>query len=208
MDSDKSYPCDDYGASAKSAMQAYNHNKNTYPLQLYILNVRAKENVIPPSILMWLGDLSRHQTLLTLARKESDELYWDLLRFINLKDGVTYKKVFEKYASYKDLFAVLGYDLSSVNSVDLDKCCIEGIGSNALNKFRIKILRHGYLDDFENAVRMHCSEDVCQRKKVMAERCNHLIEHMPSFLEREWSAITEQIITFGICFPETERFVS
>ena len=56
MDSDKNFEDDTTGDSFNSAKRIYKENKDKHIIDLYQLNIREKENLVPPSILLLMDN--------------------------------------------------------------------------------------------------------------------------------------------------------
>lgn len=208
MDSDKCEENAPIGRSAQSAEDAFDAYKNLYPIQLHILNVRAKENIIPPTILIWEEKLAKNPLLVKLSQKETDPDYYELLRYINIKDGIKNFQLFRDCAKYKTQIEKLGYKWPDADAEKDKKYFAEGIGSRALDLFRKNQLRHHLQAKLDTLEEHGCDTVMCNKIRADVARSHQLTQYMPSYLKNDWINIENLVVTFGMAFPETVSLIS
>lgn len=146
-DSDKKYPESDFGQTLKKLLQIENKYKNTSIINVYPLKVRAKENLIPPSLyLIGTGHSvkSHLEKLQTIEKQNSEKLF-----YFNIKDGYKVKHFKdEKFIEYfGDVFKEIE-DLVSCSVEDIDtkidgeEVIVSGI-KGIVEQFTYNILDNG-----------------------------------------------------------------
>ncbi len=118
-DSDKKYPSSTIGQTLSKLLQTENQYNNSCILNVYPLPVRAKENLIPPSLyLKGTGHtVKSHLEKLQLIEDDSSEK----LLYFNIKDGYKVKHFKdEKFIEYYRSVFTRVEDLVSCSMDDLD----------------------------------------------------------------------------------------
>lgn len=203
VDSDKDYIGCARGCTSAGAHKAYNKVKNNHVINIYELGVRERENLFPP--ILYKVITHNHQKLLDIVDEHID--IEDFIKYIDIKDGVKYKKydLFEKEngnnkwdVMYKNFIErCKAEDLFEEPETDQsDFKCIKGIGPNLCDLLN-DILLEPDKYKFEINFHTHCIPNR-DKGKIMQVR-NNLLELIPDYLLDEWNRIYELLFSWGCC---------
>lgn len=207
MDSDKKQESDPTGSSANSALSALSEHQDTYVISVHVLHVRAKENVIPPNLLSIHSQLNTPLVKKLSTGVENPKCY-DLLKFINLKNGIKDLRASKEYTYYKDAFELLGI-CPPDESDGSDPVNFNGIGSKGMDCFVRDVLNHQYDKEYTKLLKDEdISEDTKQKKKRQADQSHELLNNLPDYIKQQWDDIKQLIIDYGITIPPTFGFIS
>lgn len=208
MDSDKKSKTDKYGASAKNAIEIFNREKDKYPIALYVLSVRMKENLFPPDILTLETNIANKNFLTSLIPYKNDSHFEDFFRFFNFKDTVLVKDC-EKISSFRTNLEEVGivWPCGESDAMIRENILIQGIGPNGLENFRQNILKHRLDKKYEKMLQIPCSEESCEKVHETMIKTHKLLQCVQKPWLEDWKAIEQIVIDFGISFPEAMAFV-
>lgn len=207
MDSDKKRESDSFGPSAKSALRALAVCKNINAISVHVLSVREKENVIPPNILLIHPQFNNNELVKTLSKGVCMPECYELLKFINIKDGIQNVKTSKEYEFHQNACDMLG--LLKVPTNPLSGDCVDGIGGNSISCFVKDVLNHEFDCRYERACKNDgVSADTLERLKKLADAAHNLLPHLPEYIKPEWDEIEQLVTDYGITIPLTIGLVS
>lgn len=90
-DSDREYKSSTIGDTARGIEDVYNRNRETYITDIHILNVREKENLIPPNLYNMCSKSSNSKKdMKILEYIFNNDLLRELYYYSDIKDGIKY----------------------------------------------------------------------------------------------------------------------
>lgn len=89
VDSDKKYDNDEYGETARNVLKKYENLRRKYVTGYYILNVREKENMIPPNLYSFVSDDETLKSDLYILDKISkNNKLKEVYKYGDIKSGI------------------------------------------------------------------------------------------------------------------------
>lgn len=207
VDSDRKYKDDSIGSTAKDAQRVFRRKENNYPIDLYILDVRMKENLFPPRLLLLDGVIANREMLERLEAKIDCPKYENVFKFFNFKEGIKYKNC-EKNMMFKDQLEEIGYIWPTEEDVKAspEKILVKGMGADGLKAFHQEIINHKIDDRYYDAEKRRCKEEHKRLIKEKVDRARKVLEYADPYWRGDWQCIEQIVVNFGITFPETMHF--
>ncbi|ANC06739.1 MULTISPECIES: hypothetical protein [Bacillus cereus group] len=206
-DSDKTYPTDKIGSTLLMLRRTYNSHRHNKITELLELDVREKENLIPPSLYLLCHNVYSKEFLLKLCKIENSHIHQEKLRYIDLKDGITAKslKTNIERKSYLEGFFYDASDLiactfEEIDSRDDEFLIMQGIGGN-LDKFSTDVLDDGLEKKLaqKKGVSLHTPipEYVIKELEGNILKKQKLFDELPGYLKADWEKLSKKIISWG-----------
>ena len=207
VDSDRKYKDGPIGSTAKKAQRVVKRNENSYPIDLYILNVRMKENLFSPHLLLLDGAIANREVLERLKTKIDCPEYENVFRFFNFKEGIKYKNC-EKNMMFKEQLEGIGYTWPTEEDIKAspEKIMVEGMGTDGLKTFHQEIINHRIDDRYREAEKRRCKEEHKRVIKEKVDRARKVLEYADPYWRDDWQRIEQIVVNFGMAFPETMHF--
>lgn len=201
VDSDKTKSTSSKGSTAKDLLRFITRNPTSIVATPYILKVREKENLIPPSFYIKLSQHQNNKWLSFLSTVEDDDEYIEFLRFSDIKDDVGKVNDVSNYSSI----------MQKIHTFITDDN--KGVGKNAVTQFKDLILDHGITtkkNDFIQKISggmgvKNNSNDTLEYLSRIEDFSNHIIDYIPKYLKEDWYEIYDLVAVFGCCLPEMIR---
>lgn len=221
LDSDKKAYNDKLGSTANQALRVYSKYSKNHLTDLYVLEVREKENLIPPSIYS-LCNKSKHYKQLDVLEAiynnpDSNEEY----KYLDIKDGISYYELSKNKGIKVQLEKIIN------NSINPDKKLLNKESHEFSEEEKKKkildglevLTKHVHNDVFNGEILKYIKkkesmlEDESKLKTVQKERLidelyklreNYkkskslltLISNDPILLN-DWEMISQKILTWG-----------
>lgn len=217
LDSDKTCKKDEKGSTAKKVEKVRDEyeDKVTY---VCILDVREKENLIPPSFYKLCSNGINSELIDKLIKLE-DTCYGSInfLRYGDIKDGITLKKYIETKSRKKCIFKCYS-DLICDNikrdfpNIDeLEECeknyetkeVVLGVGGNASQYFKKQVLDKEIvqvLNQKKRVYEINANEGLEKDIKDLERNINiseNLFKHLPNYIKDDWIEICNTILAWG-----------
>ncbi|WP_282154813.1 hypothetical protein [Cytobacillus gottheilii] len=204
-DSDMKYPNSSEGQTLKKLKQKENQYMSTNIIEVYPLQVRAKENLIPPSLyLLGTGNsYKNHLKKLELIEKLNSEQ----LLYFNIKDGYKVKHFkdlrFMEY--YKNIFLEVD-DLISCSIEEIDKktdddeIVVNG-AKGIVEKFTYYFLENGIEQELQSKKRLSNPSpqllSVISEMEAILEKKENLFNNLPEYILEVILDLCKKIISWG-----------
>lgn len=204
-DSDKKYPTCSEGKTARGIRNIYNLNKNNNITEIHILNVREKENLIPPDIYMMCTKSSNSKKDLQILKDIYDnDILKNLYLFGDIKDGIRTDDIFE----LKEVCCTVLEEDIIKKSMNQKHKITNGIGY-MLSNVEKEILC-GKLKDVINEKKkvLDRNKDNVGLKNEIIKlneiylRANNLFDTISPDIKKEWEEISGKILTFACCISQ------
>lgn len=201
-DSDKKYP----NGSEGQTLKQLNKIKNKYEeniIGVYSTQVRAKENLLSPSLYLLGVNPSSKQHLEMLKKIEEKIDICDRLLYLNIKDGYKVKHFNDtEFREYYDVFfAEIQKEMAfSLEGMDSDKQAFPGM-KGIVEQFTYNILDDGLekqlleksrIPDITEEIRYSINE--LERK---IEKKNELFNQIPQYLTEYITQLCRKLISWG-----------
>ncbi|MGE0977847.1 hypothetical protein [Bacillus cereus] len=206
-DNDKSYPTDHEGETLTQLKNVHSKYYKDNAVELYGLNVREKENLIPPSMYRMCCNGSAKDVLKKLEQIEELTEHQSKLMYLDIKEGIKAKNIKdEQYKEYyRELFEVVDLISCSLDEVyekkDEDILMI-GIGKK-LDAFIKDVFEGGLEANLEDKKKIAQTEGIPDYviKKLEEDilKKKNLINNLPDYLKNEWKDLSHKIISWGCC---------
>lgn len=124
VDSDKKYKGDSIKDTSRKVKSIYEQNKSKYVTDLYILDVREKENLVPTTMYEWCYSSKMHEESIRYLKflEKSNDLQ-DLYKYCDIKDGITISELFKCKDNYNLLNQYLHNQILKFTlNEDIDMC--------------------------------------------------------------------------------------
>jgi hypothetical protein len=210
-DSDKKYPSSGIGQTLKKLLQIENQYKNTSIINVYPLQVRAKENLIPPSLYL-IGtehSVKSHLEKLQLIEKRSCEK----LLYFNIKDGYKVKHFKdEKFIEYfrnvfmevEDLVACSIDDISI--KTDDEEVVVNGL-KGIVEQFTHNILDNGIELRLQGKRRLQDPPPqvlsiITELEAILGQK-EDLFNNLPQYIREIILELCKKILSWGCSKGET-----
>ena len=220
MDSDKNHHEDDVGESLKNARKICNKYKDKYYVYLFETNFREKENIIPPSFyLLFNKKVNNAKFIEYLGLLEKNSQYQEILRYLNIKDGIQskiYKNSDSRWKTvYNDFFRELDqnnfliYKLNDIGEINDDIIILEGIGNKAVEKFTSLILCGGLSKEKEKLIFAKSNGRKISEWQIKSITDNEikikkLFNILPEYIKNDWYLLCREILIWGCCASDTQ----
>lgn len=181
-DSDKEYENCDLGNTAKKVINAVNNAKNAI-MEYYIIGVREIENLIPIDFYSLISNSNVDLLLDCIKNFSQNE---EFMKYVNIKDGVSnycLDNADEKWHKLYDDFIQMCKENGIYNRKEdgyRSKICVKGIGSNQINRIRVKLFKKDNQLNFEILGTNYDRKDC-----------------MPQYIINEWSNIYNYLLNYG-----------
>lgn len=207
MDSDKKREGDSFGTSAKSALRALAAGKNMNAISVHVLSVREKENVIPPNLLLIHPLFNNNELVNALSKGICMPECYELLKFINIKDGIQDVKTSKEYEFHQNACEALG--LLKMPTIPSNGNHVDGIGGNGISCFVKDVLNHGFDSEYKRVCEIEgVPADTLEKLEKLADATHNLLQDLPEYIKPEWAEIEQLITDYGITIPPTLGLVS
>ncbi|MCZ8533033.1 hypothetical protein [Psychrobacillus psychrodurans] len=210
-DSDKRYPESGIGQTLTKLLKIEQKHIDRSILSVYPLPVRAKENLIPPSLYL-IGtehSVKRHLEKLYLVEKENSEK----LLYFNIKDGY-------KVKHFKDEKFIEYYGNLFVDVEDLVSCSIDDISTKSDDGEVVVNGIKGIVEQFTNNILDNGIEQKLQVKErlqdpspqilriiteleAILETKKHLFNNLPQYIEEIIIELCKKLLSWGCSKGET-----
>lgn len=208
MDSDKKFTGDIIGSSANSAQKIVRKYAEVTDniICLHILNVREKENLIPPSCLLMVEQINSAENLLAVLSQLEDCKYSEeFLRFVDIKSGMKLKE-YERFAPTKyNIPLQLICDVINTEHEDKEARIFEGIGSSFVENFCNDVLCGGLKNSLEDMKVRKVPIRSQQKIKNKLDKADKLLELAPAYIKNDWEEIYTRVLQFGCCLSPKLR---
>ncbi|WP_460271927.1 hypothetical protein [Bacillus sp. NEAU-Y102] len=206
-DNDMNHPKAKRGETIVQLEKVYKRHEKTSIIDLYELNVREKENLIPPSMYLMCCNNSSKDILIELEKIENSQEHQTKLKYIDIKDGIKVKSVkdehYKKY--FRELFEVvnlIGCSLEEIDQKNNKEVLMPGIGGK-LEDFIKDVFEDGLEIKLEQkklvAQKIDSLDDIIQKMEYDILKKKNLIDNLPDFLKDEWHTLCNKIISWGCC---------
>jgi len=219
MDSDKDYSEDNVGTSLRNARAIYYEKEKNHIINLYELKVREKENLIPPSIFLLMEKPVRKELLDYLSSLEGDTEKSQILRYLDIKDGLKAKKwksnnnqwhkLYGELLESLDTKGLLACSLEDIQSKNEDDLILYGIGCSAVEKFQKEVLCDGLIKKkktkeelLNNGVQI--PQEQIDELQCKVEITRNLFKNLPEYIIDDWIDICEEVLAWGCCALESD----
>lgn len=198
LDSDKLYANGKRGDTYRGANTVYKRIKNDHIMHMKELNVREKENLIPPRLYLCVTENCKVllEILDDLVEREN------IIKYFDLKDGVKFKNITdEKWMNnYKEIFDKCNekniYNEPPEEMEERDNfLCIKGIGAKLCDMVNATILEPSerYVDYMEQ-------HSISEDKRILVTDIRYkVMDVLPEYLRIEWEEIFELLFSWGCC---------
>ncbi|MDU1538290.1 MAG: hypothetical protein E6902_01610 [Paeniclostridium sordellii] len=213
-DSDRKYPEDTIGDTARYAWNIYENHKSDKIIYMHKLGVREKENLIPPSFYMLCTNGINTESLKNLMKLELlNNSKSEFLKYVDIKDGVELKTYRGENKNCIDFIKniieehpeLLACDLEKEK--DLNSKVILGAGSKAMDTFYRDILEDN-LDNIlkEKLIALEKYNNKNLQSEIEELKCrilkkDSLFINLPAYIEEEWYKLCNIILAWG-CIDE------
>ena len=175
LDSDKDFPNDSYGSTYKGALRKFKKLRKTHVIGLEVLEVREKENLLPPKWYLNLELDEQKKHMLNVLNNYIDKK--SIYGYFDLKDGIKAKRISESkwldyFSSVVDELNIL--EIYDEDNVDDDYVLLEGLGDKK------------------------CTEAI---EKCRDEKYTDL----PNYLIKEWNRIFFHLFSWGCALSQEYR---
>lgn len=190
VDSDKEYTSD----SKKSTYQAANkelkaHSLEILPSELYVLNVREKENLFP--FQLYIPKCPDRIQFINIILEHGTE---EVFRYIKLKDGIKQKRINENDERWNQAYSLILENCKRKNIylsvASEEEYCIKGINNKTLKAASELFFK----DNNYNTLQGQAKLDIVFGKQ--------------SFIIDEWKEIAHKLFDFGCCFSSQVNFMA
>lgn len=209
VDSDKPLPTSEVGETLSQINRVYVNFQEKSVVDVYALEVREKENLIPPSLFLLCSNGSCRDILKKLYEIELIEKHREKLKYIDIKDGVRAKdlKNTEQFKFLEELLVdvpdLIACSLQDINEQNDDAILIRGIGKK-LEEFEHEILEDGLEKKLEEKRKLkdipEIENAISQLEKNIEMKTN-LFTILPDYVKPEWERLCKKIVSWGCCNP-------
>lgn len=208
VDSDKKFPQDKIGNTAKNVDSIYKKYEKNKITRVYKLGVREKENLVPPSFYILCTHTGNDKALKRLLNieKEGAEAC-EFLKYMDMKHGIKIDTL--KEGDYKNYLDKIIEDYQGLIGCDGDEETVQdnkhilGIGSKAIETFREEILEDNLdniLKEKEKEKEEHNSPSIESEIEILKEKKlkkQKLFAYLPEYIEEEWYDLCNIILAWG-----------
>ena len=202
-DTDKCYPSDSVGSTLRKLRRVDEKYRDHHIVELFEPGVREKENLVPPSYYLLCTNNSCKENLEKLRLIESDELFQEKLKYLDLKDGLKAKEIKQNKELndfLSDLFEVPGLmacTCEDIPSMSDDNLLFGGLG-NKLNEFCSQVLDDGLEVILqEKKANSLVPKEVLETIEENIKKKNEIFSNLPNYLRPEWDRLCNIIIAWG-----------
>lgn len=229
LDSDKKYKNDKIGQTARNVKRFIDKDKpNSLGIYIkdmtgiYILDVREKENLIPPSFYKLCSNGNNKDLLQILSKLEITKescnnctLCEELLKYGDLKDGTKLqnylkiddaKKIFNCHPQLKnnDIQPILECSCNKdYSDDDLKKIVIPGIGESCTKYFENDILKNGLVNQIESKKEVFKNnpnqglKERIQKLEQNYQISQNLFDKIPEYIQNDLIQLCDIILAWG-----------
>lgn len=218
MDTDKDYQDADIGTSLINARKIFNEKKDTRVIELYELQVREKENIVPPSFYLFCSNPPQKNLLKHLALYENSEKASEYLRHLDIKDGIKAKKckssdkkwhrLYDEYLMQLESNNLIACSICDVNGKEDNFTLLSGIGDNIVDTFREDILCGGLIKKLQTKTEINVPDYVLESIRMSIEQSKMLFTIIPEYIKKDWQDIAVKVLSWGLCANETEVYLN
>lgn len=210
-DSDKKYPESTIGQTLKKLLEIERRHMNSKILNVYSLPVRAKENLIPPSLYLQVGEhtFKDHLEKLQFIEKKNSEK----LLYFNIKDGY-------KVKHFKDEKFMKFFRGIFIETEKLLSCAIEDISLKTDDDEIVVNGLKGLVDRFTDTILDGGIEKKLQKKRSLQDPPPQVLEsimeledllklkedlfnNLPSYISEILIELCKKILSWGCSKGET-----
>lgn len=190
VDSDKEYASDGKKSTYQAANnELKNHNLEILPRELYVLNVREKENLFP--FQLYLSKCPNQCQFINIILQYGTE---EIFRFIKIKDGIKQKRINENNKNWNNVYSVILENCTKrniyLNVSTEDEYCVKGINNRALKSASEPFFeKNNY-----NTLQQNGKIDIFFGKQL--------------FIIEEWKEIAHKLFDYGCCFSRQVNFMA
>ena len=190
VDSDKEYSADAKGSTYQGANnELKEHKDEILPHDLYVLNVREKENLFP--FHFYKSNCSEQNKFIDSILMYATE---EVFRFIKIKEGIKIKRIKEADSVWDSLYGDIIKDckrkLIYIYTAKDDECCIKGINSRALKRAS---------DPFFSNNNYNSLQEQTKLDTIFGKQ---------SFIIEEWKEIAHKLFDYGCCLSRNVNFLA
>ena len=196
VDSDMDYPEGKHGTTYKKVNEAYKNIKDKIPVEMVVLPVREKENLIPASIYNRISDCG---LVKVISDKFSDNEV--ITNFFDIKDGVKYKKINNHTAKWEEYYGELlseckkQHVCNAEETDNMDKYFVSGIGGKLCDV--IATLLFEEKTDISGNNQLNCYSD--EQVNEFLNNRDAILESLPEFIFNNWEYLANKIFSWGCC---------
>ena len=201
IDSDKLYVNGKHGDTYRGANDVYKKIKNNHVIHMKELNVREKENLIPPRLYLCITENCK--VLLEILDGFIDNE--NIMKFFDLKDGDKFKNTTDEnwLSNYQEIFdKCIEKEIYIEPPEDMEGresyLCIKGIGAKLCDLVNAMILdpSEKYLDYMEQ----HSVDE--NKKMLINDFRDKVMDVLPEYLKKEWEEIFNLLFSWGCCLSK------
>lgn len=196
VDSDKDYQDGKNGDTYSIVNKAVKNAKEYIPIELYTLGVREKENLFSASIYKEFKNLLLIEII---DEKFSNDM--NLIRFFDIKEGIAYKYLVQKDEKWDFYYNALleeckkrGIEFNPIINEKTPKYLLPGIGGKLCDKVAEVLLT---TDDVNAVIEKHFTDMSLEKRNLLVENRNDILNRLPICLRTEWDRITEYLFSWG-----------
>ncbi|AWX56926.1 hypothetical protein AB432_018555 [Brevibacillus brevis] len=208
-DSDKLYPTGKVGETLAQITKVYAKYQANSIVDIYSLEVREKENLIPPSLYLLCSNGSCRDVLNMLHEIELLDKHREKLKYIDIKDGVKAKQLKnEEHLQFlKDLLIdvpnLIACSLDDIDKQKDETVLLQGIGGK-IEEFERDILEDGLEKKLDDKRRLQPKPEI--EKAIIQlenkiEKKTNLFNILPDYVKPEWEFLCKKVISWGCCDP-------
>lgn len=206
-DSDKKYHGCKSGDTLKLLEASLNKHEKYKITNLVGLNVREKENLIPPSFYELCTNSSAEKMLEKLLLIQNSEVHAEKLLYLDIKDGMKVKKMKIKseesqyfFDMFKDIPHLPAFALEEIEFHPDNEYIIRGIGNSILKNFTRNVLEDGLEEELLKMEKLNLDPEIISIIKKKIEKKNCLFNNIPSYIQTEVINLCEIIISWGCSY--------
>jgi hypothetical protein len=205
-DSDKAYPTADIGQTLKQLRRIYQKYKSASIIDLYELEVREKENLIPPSLYLIGINSSSKGFVEKLLQIEQLDQHREKLFFLDLKDGFEAGK-FKKNQQLVEYYYSLFSDIQNLISCSVDEIeqkedrekVMNGDGG-IIEQFLTNVLGNGLENQLEEKRKLNSiPPQILIELEQNIKKKKNLFNNIPFFYEETLNKLCKKVFDWGCC---------
>lgn len=192
MDSDKKSKNDNFGKSAKAAVDYLEENPREI-LDLYILKVGEKENLIPPSWMLLSHDWEKlEHDLKEFATLE--EIPWgqEILSYFDVKEGIETKKLVNFLGEFQDFLKKLDGEKNQNKNHFYGR-----FGKKVSEFFQTNLLEGGLQERLQNMKSGSATAEELQLLQSKINEAENFLDEIPEYVKSDWDSIYFGALDFG-----------
>ncbi|MDQ0204966.1 hypothetical protein [Pectinatus haikarae] len=211
IDSDKKSLNENNGGTANQALKEYKSLNKEFVANIYVLNVREKENLLTPEqykLCHW--DSKKIIDTLDFF-SEYNKICLDKWFYMDIADGIDLKNVKNDKSFYNALNSYLTKNkrtellaMLKEDNIEKNPTILCGVGKKACTTFSDQILNGSLKTELEKCKQHNGNPKTIKKMEEKCECIEKIYDMFPEKLKDEWKNIFNNIYDFGCCLSEDE----